>query len=270
MFFILSKTVAVIAVPSNLLVTVTIAGVALLATRFRALGRRLLVAVGLVTAILWLLPVGAVLTLPLEARFPHWTPTQDPPNGMIVLGGVINANVSAAHGQISLGEAAERLTSAVALARKYPGARIVFSGGNAQLISGRPEGIFALRFLEQLGVARDRITIEAQSRNSAENATYCKRLIAPKPGERWLLITSAMHMSRAVGVFRQAGFPVEPYPVDYQFAGWRGLLTLPGSVLGALAATDTAAHEWLGLLAYWITGRIPVLFPGPAPARPAD
>ncbi|MBZ5503454.1 MAG: YdcF family protein [Acidobacteriia bacterium] len=125
-------------------------------------------------------------------------------------------------------------------------------------------------FLEQLGVARDRITIEAQSRNSAENATYCKRLIAPKPGERWLLITSAMHMSRAVGVFRQAGFPVEPYPVDYQFAGWRGLLTLPGSVLGALAATDTAAHEWLGLLAYWITGRIPVLFPGPAPARPAE
>jgi uncharacterized SAM-binding protein YcdF (DUF218 family) len=140
----------------------------------------------------------------------------------------------------------------------------------AAMRNSSAEGLFARRFLEQLGVARDRITIEAQSRNTAENASYCKRLIAPKPGERWLLITSAAHMPRAVGVFRQVGFPVEPYPVDYQFPGRANLLTLPGSVLGALAATDAAAHEWLGLLAYWITGRIPVLLPGPAQGRAAD
>jgi len=270
MFFILSKILTVITVPSNILVAVTIAGVALLATRLRALGRRLLVAVALVTAALWLLPVGAALILPLETRFPPWTPTQEPPTGMIVLGGVINPQVSVAHAQISLNESAERLTTAVALARLYPNARIVFSGGNAQLTGGRPEGPFALRFLEQLGVARDRVTIEAQSRNTTENATYCKRLIAPKPGERWLLITSAMHMPRAVGVFRQAGFTVEPYPVDYHSTGWRDLLPVPRSLLGALTAIDNGAHEWLGLLAYWITGRTPALFPGPAQGRPAD
>lgn len=270
MFFILSRILTFVSVPSNLLVTVTIAGVVLLATRFRACGRRLLAAAALVTAAIWLLRAGALLTVPLEMRFPPWSPAQGAPTGMIVLGGVINEQVSVAHGQIALDASAERLTSAVALARQYPDARIVFSGGNAHLIGGRPEGLFARRFLEQLGVARDRITIETQSRNTAENASYCKRLIAPKPGERWLLITSAAHMPRAVGVFRQVGFPVEPYPVDYQFPGRANLLTLPGSVLGALAATDAAAHEWLGLLAYWITGRIPVLLPGPAQGRAAD
>lgn len=263
MFFILSKTLAVIAVPSNLLVTLTIVGIALLVTRFHAWGRRLLAAAVLVTAVLWLLPVGALLGVPLEMRFPSWAPAQGAPTGIIVLGGVINESVSVAHGQIALNESAERLTVAAALARQYPDARIVFSGGNARLIGGRPEAPFALQFLEQLGVASNRIVIETQSRDTAENAKYCKRLIAPKPGERWLLITSAMHMPRAVGVFRQIGFPVEPYPVDYQFNGRVNLLKLPESVLGALTKTDRAAHEWLGLLAYWITGRIPVLFPGP-------
>jgi uncharacterized SAM-binding protein YcdF (DUF218 family) len=270
MFFILSRILTIVTVPSNLLVTVVIAGIALLATRFRAVGRRLLVAAALVTAAIWLLRVGALLTVPLEARFPPWSPAQGAPTGVIVLGGVINERVSVAHGQIALDASAERLTSAVVLARQYPDARIVFSGGNARLIGGRPEGPFALRFLEQLGVAHDRITIEPQSRNTAENAVYCKRLIAPRPGERWLLITSAMHMPRAVGAFRQVGFAVEPYPVDYQSTGRVNLLSLPGSALGALAATDAAAHEWLGLLAYWITGRIPVLLPGPAPGKATD
>lgn len=266
MFFVLSKLLTIISVPSNLLVTVTIVGIALLATRFRVLGRRLLAAAALVTAAIWLLPAGALLTVPLETRFPPWSPAQGaPPTGVIVLGGVISPRMSVAHGQIALDASAERLTSAAALARQYPEARIVFSGGNAHLIGGRPEGPFARRFLEQLGVAPGRITIEAQSRNTAENASDCKRLIAPKPGERWLLITSALHMPRAVGVFRHVGFPVEPYPVDYRSTGQVDLLRLPGSVLGALAATDAAAHEWLGLLAYWITGRIPVLLPGPAP-----
>lgn len=217
----------------------------------------------LVTVALWLLPIGAALTLPLEMRFPSWTPEQGVPTGIIVLGGVINPQVSAAHGQISLDASAERLTSAVALASEYPNARIVFSGGNAQLIGGRAEGDFALRFLEQLGVARDRVTIEAQSRNTAENAIYCKRLIVPKQGERWLLITTAMHMPRAVGAFRAIGFPIMPYPVDYQVAGREALWALPGSVNNRLREADAALHEWIGLFVYWITGRIPVFFPGP-------
>ena len=102
--------------------------------------------------------------------------------------------------------------------------------------------------------------IKSHSRNTAENARFTKRLIAPRPGDHWLLITSAMHMPRAVGAFRAAGFSVEPYPVDYQFEGWRALIRLPPF---GMERTDAAVHEWLGLFGYWITGRIPQLFPGP-------
>jgi uncharacterized SAM-binding protein YcdF (DUF218 family) len=105
--------------------------------------------------------------------------------------------------------------------------------------------------------------VEAQSRDTAENAVFAKRLIAPKPGERWLLVTSAFHMPRAIGAFRQAGFPVEAYPVNYRTDGWEDLWVFSGSLMGGTGGTDKAVHEWLGLFAYWVTGRTPVLFPGP-------
>jgi uncharacterized SAM-binding protein YcdF (DUF218 family) len=255
MFFVLSKIVGFIAVPSNLMVMIGLAGIALLPTRFARAGRRLVVASMIFIAAIWVLPVGNALILPLEERFPPWDPVQGTPAGIIVIGGVINPWRSAARGQVSLDEAAERLTSAVELARQYPTARIVFSG--------RSEAHFAVRFLEDLGVSRNRITVEIQGRNTAENAVFTKRLIAPKPGERWLLVTSAMHMPRAIGAFHQAGFPVEAYPVDYQTAGWEDLRVFSSSLDSGIGKTDAAVHEWLGLFVYWVTGRIPVLFPGP-------
>ena len=175
MFFVLSKIVGFFAVPSNLFVLIGLAGIALLPSRFARTGRYLLVAsVGLMLAI-GVLPIGNALILPLEERFPQWDPAHGAPSGIIVLGGVINPTRSVARHQVSLGEAAERITSAVALARQYPTARIVFSGGNGQLTSGPPESDFAVRLFEDLGVPRGRITLETQSRNTAENAAYTKQ-----------------------------------------------------------------------------------------------
>ena len=263
MFFVLSKIVGFFAIPSNLFVLIGLAGIALLPSRFARTGRYLLVAsVSLMLAI-GVLPIGNALIVPLEERFPQWDPAHGAPSGIIVLGGVINPTGSVARHQVSLGEAAERITSAVALARQYPTARIVFSGGNGQLTSGPPESDFAVRLFEDLGVPRGRITLETQSRNTAENAAYTKHLVDPKPGERWVLITSAMHMPRAVGSFRQAGFPVEAYPVDYQTSGWQDLWALPGSLTDGIRRTDAAVHEWLGLFIYWASGRIATPFPKP-------
>ena len=259
MFFVLSKTLGFIAVPSNLVVMVGLAGIVLLPTRFARVGRRLLVASVVLIAAIGVLPIGNALLLPLEDRFPQWDPVHGPPTGIIVLGGVINPERSEARGQTSLDEAAERVTTAVELARQYPTARIVFSGSGGRL----SEAVFAQRFFESLGVPHDRITIETKSRNTAENAVFTKRLIAPRPGEHWLLVTSALQMPRAIGVFRQAGFAVEAYPVDYQTNGWDDVRTLSGSLTGGMVGTDAAAHEWVGLFVYWVTGRIPVLFPGP-------
>ena len=130
------------------------------------------------------------------------------PTGIIVLGGVIDPEISVKRGEISLDEAAERIIAAVELYHRYPTVRIVFSGGNAAF-GGPPESEFAIRFLEKLDIPRDRIELESRSRNTRENAVNTMQLVRPKPGERWLLITSAYHMPRAIGLFRQAGFPVE-------------------------------------------------------------
>ena len=267
MFFFLSKIFSVVTVPSSLFVLVGLIRDRIVAHAICNAGRRLIVASVLLIAAIGFLPIGDMLARPLEGRFPARTSLQGAPTGMIILGGVILPAITEMRGQISLNDSAERLTAAVELAQQYPETRIVFSGGNGDLIGGRPEGDFAIHFFESLGVARGRITVENQSRNTAENALYSKRLINPKPGERWLLITSATHMPRAVGAFRQVGFPVEPFPVDYLTTGRRQIWQVHNSIFGGMRVTDTAVHEWLGLLIYWITNRIPVLFPGPLMAK---
>jgi uncharacterized SAM-binding protein YcdF (DUF218 family) len=171
-------------------------------------------------------------------------------------GGVIKSQISADRGEIAVGDTANRIIAAVELARRYPSARIVFVG--------RSEADFVPHFFEKLGLPADRVIVERKSRNTLENATFAKQLVMPKPGERWLLVTSAMHMPRAIGVFRNAGFDVDAYPVDYRTTSTQDFWTfLPGALMGGIGITDRAVHEWSGLLVYWIAGRIAVLFPAP-------
>src|SRR4029077_6661936 len=123
-------------------------------------------------------------------------------------------------GAVALNESAERVTVAAELARRYPKLRIIFSGGtNALLFDKGAEAGVARRPLEDLGVARERIVAEEQSRNTVENAVFSRLIANPQPGQRWLLLTSAFHMPRAIAVFRAAGFPVEAYPVDWRTTG---------------------------------------------------
>src|SRR5262249_43802220 len=178
-----------------------------------------------VLAILGLSPVGNLLIIPLENRFPPWEAARGAPDGIIVLGGVIDA--SSPGNQIMLNESAERLTVVPDLARRYPNARILFSGGSGALIGdGGAEAGAAARLLESLGISLDRVILEDRSRNTVENAVYSKLIVHPKRGERWLLVTSAFHIPRAIGVFRKVGFPVEPYPVDWAHT-WCGRYDVP-------------------------------------------
>ena len=181
-----------------------------------------------------------------------------------MLGGSIGPEISTARGETSLNEAAERMTIMAALAKRLPAVPIVFSGGTGTLIrESPPESKFAVTLFESFGIARDRLQLESESRSTAENATRTAALIKPKPGERWLLVTSAYHMPRAVGVFRGAGFGVEAYPVDFRTRG-RGDVLIPfNSLASGLQRTDTAIREWVGLLAYRISGQSSELFPAP-------
>jgi uncharacterized SAM-binding protein YcdF (DUF218 family) len=262
MFFISSKTASLLLVPSNLLLLIGLAGVALLLTRWRRLGKVMAAASVVLFLVCGFLPVGGLLDHVLENRFPPWDPARGAPDGIIVLGSAIDAELSQARGATVLTDNAERVTGIARLARAYPKARIVYSSGNGSLFGGPAEADYVIPLLESFGVPAARVTLERRSRNTYENALFSKALLQPKPGERWLLVTSARHMPRAVGCFRRVGFPVEAYPV-----GWhtrpRWQFRLSTTFAHGLRYTDRVVHEWLGLLAYRLTGRTSALLPGP-------
>jgi uncharacterized SAM-binding protein YcdF (DUF218 family) len=263
MFFYLSKILGFFAVPSNLLIAFGIAGTLLLRTRFVRTGWRLVVGSLILLAIVGLSPVGNALILPLEQRFPAWDSSRGAPDGAVILGGAVTPDVALARNDVALNEAAERMTAAVELARRYPNARIIFSGGEGNLAFGGNESEAALKLFERLGVPPGRILTEDKSRNTVENALFTKQIAVPKPGERWLLVTSAYHMPRAIGIFRKVGFTVEAYPVDWRTRGPEDAVR-PFALMGdGIRRTDTAVREWVGLLVYWLTGQSSALFPRP-------
>ncbi len=261
MYFYLSKTLGDLAVPSTFILLLTLVGLVLWRSRFARLGQRLTVTGVILFVLAGLVPLGTLLLVPLEDRFPRWDETRGSPTGIIVLGGIVNTRISLLRHDISLDSAAERLIAAVELQRRYPGLRVVFSGGNSNVVfKGRAESDFASRFLENLGVPSDRIAVDNAARNTMENAVNAKKLADPKPGEHWLVVTSALHMPRAMGLFRVAGFPVEAYPVDYKTGGWRDLRALPSlSLLGGLSRLDAATSRvgrFVGRLAERAYGKL--------------
>ncbi|MFD2180583.1 YdcF family protein [Rhodoplanes azumiensis] len=264
MFFPVSKLLGFFALPSNAVMVLGLVGLALMATRFARLGRGLAVASLVLLAVLGWSPLGNALMVPLEERFPPFRDDGRPIAGIVILGGATTPDVSAARGEVVLNEAAERMTAAAALALRHPEARVIHSGGDPGFLYGEgSESVPALRLLRELGLPDERLVGEDRSRNTVENALFTKAIARPKSGERWLLVTSAYHMPRAIGVFRRAGFAVEPYPVDWRTVGPADALRPFASIGDGLRRTDTAMREWVGLLVYWLTGKSSELFPAP-------
>ncbi len=219
MFLFISKTFGALLIASNALVVVALAGALALLFRRRRLGAVLVWTAALGLLLLGFGPVGFILMRPLEDRFPRPPDDIPEPTGIIVLGGIVGSP-TLPRGAIALTQDGERLTETATLARRYPNARIVVSGGTfGSRSDAETEAFIAKRFLADIGVDELRIVTEARSLSTAENAAFTRELIMPQPGERWLLVTSASHMPRAVGTFRHAGFPVIPYPVGYTTTG---------------------------------------------------
>jgi uncharacterized SAM-binding protein YcdF (DUF218 family) len=260
--FVLSKLLWIVAQPGNLLLLMLALGVL---RCWRSGGRRgfpLVVLPTLAFLAVAVLPLGEWVAAPLEARFPAVRELPARVDGVVVLGGAIDTESSLAHGQVALNDAAERLTTAAMLARRYPAARLVLSGGNGEILAGTTsEASLMAELLAGLGVERDRLVLEDRSRNTFENAVDAKALAQPEPGQTWLLVTSAAHMPRAMGCFRHAGWAITAFPVDYHTG--RALTPDRFELADDLALFDHAAREWAGLVAYRARGRIDALFPGP-------
>jgi uncharacterized SAM-binding protein YcdF (DUF218 family) len=265
MFFVFSKVLGFFTIPSNAIAVICALGLVLLLSRWRRGGRRIL-ALGVCLLLLFgFSPAGSLLLLSLSERFPAWRFDGREPDGIIVLGGAIDSDISAARHSLELDSSAERIIAMLELARRFPNARIVFSGGSGNLIDDSvPEAPIAGQLLDRFGISPERVVLESGSRTTYENATLTRRLVTPKPGERWLLVTSAFHMPRSVGTFRAAGFEVEAYPVDWRTRGWSDAAAPFDRLSMGLERTDVAIHEWTGLIAYWLSGRSSALFPSPA------
>jgi uncharacterized SAM-binding protein YcdF (DUF218 family) len=266
--FVISKLLWLVCAPSMALLIIGCIGLALVARHRRRAGLACLsVSLGAFAAIA-LLPIGDLLLGTLENRFPEVRTLPPDVSGIIVLGGAVETDLSEARDMPSLNEAAERMTSLVTLARHYPKAQLAFTGGNGLLIHGKMnEATVARDLFTALGVDQSRMVYEGRSRTTYENAVLLKAQLHPKPGETWLLVTSAWHMPRSVGLFRHAGWDVLPYPVGYKTAP-DPIMTFRGSFPERLEMVDVASHEWSGLVAYWLMGRTSALFPAPQGVTP--
>ena len=247
MFFVLSKIGAIVTAPPTIAIGMIVLSAILIWTAYTRAARVLLTIGAILLVALAYSPLHELVLLPLEYRFPGAPNDLPPPTGIIVLGGALNGELA-------------RLRAGAALANKYPKARLVFTGGSGSLGGSKlTEAYVARRVWTSLGVSQARALYEDKARNTWENAIFTRELVNPKADERWLLVTSAAHMPRSMGIFRKAGFSVIAYPTDYKTLG--NLLDWDPVI--PMANIELATHEWIGLLIYWVTGKIDALFPAP-------
>ena len=262
-FFLLSKVFWLLAAPSNALIFVAMIGLALLAVGVGRLGAGLISVAVIGQMVFGFSPLANYIVSPLEERFPPFVNDGRPVDGIILLGGAEVPDVALSRSIPALNDAGERIIAFSALARTYPEAKLVFTGATGALSETAVEAQAVRYALEDVGIDPARVTFEARSRNTAENARFTRAMVQPEPGSRWLLVTSAFHMPRAIGCFRAAGFPVIAYPVDYRTIGQGGLNEPFTRAAQGQDLADLGTKEWIGLLAYYASGRIGNLFPSP-------
>lgn len=266
MFYVVSKVFFAIARPVHFLFLVMLIGMGLQMTRWRRAGLWLVNGAVVVLILVAMSPAAYWVTTPLEMRFPRIDHVDQAPDGIIILGGAGEPELQGGRPElVSLNDAAERLTEIPRLAKLYPDAKILFTGGPP----GRHEDYLseakgARKLFTEWGISPDRIILEDKSLTTWENAVFSKELVKPQPGSHWLLVTSAFHMPRAVGVFRKVEWPgIIPYPTDYRAPnpafgkGWKILAS------DNLELLELSVKEYFGLAGYWLGGRSSELYPGP-------
>jgi len=262
-FFFTSKLGWLLFAPLNLGLLLALAGLVAQSWAPRA-GRGIAFAAVAAMMVMTFSPAGKLLLRPLEQRFPVPSADAPAPHGIIILGGAIDDELTEKHGEVDLQEGASRLTEAALLARRFPDAKVFYTGGSAYANGGvSREAEEGRGLLVGLGVDKDRTGVETRSRNTDENARFSAAILKPQPGQVWWLVTSAFHMPRSMGLFRKAGFDVVAYPVDFRTYGddrdYRAQLLR----VNELSLFDLALHEWTGLTAYYFSGKIDQWFPAP-------
>ena len=241
MFFVLSKLIWFIVAPSHILLWLSVGASLALLAGYQKTGRYLAILSSALFIIIGVLPTFVWLARPIEFQYsrPSHLPLQV--DGILVLGGGSDDRF--------------RLSAAYALARHYPGARFVFSGGSSALLDNQPgvDAKKAASFVVSLGLAPERLTLEGRSRSTWENFLFTKQLIKPQTSQTWVLATSALQMPRAMETAQRLGWNFLPWPTDW--ISGRDVVPPYFRIADNLGGFDAATHEWIGLLAYRLSGK---------------
>lgn len=202
----------------KILLFLLVVGVLFLYTRWWRGGRRFMVLATSLLLLTTVVPTGYKILSFLENRFPQPMEIQEDVKGIIILGGSFDLQVSVARQKTCYNLAAGRIIEFLQVAHKYPHLPVLFSGAGAVDNPYANESANMQKLLESLGFDMSRVHFENKSKTTIENAKLSYELVKPAPGDKWLLVTSAYHMPRSVGLFRGAGWNVIPYPVDYHFS----------------------------------------------------
>jgi uncharacterized SAM-binding protein YcdF (DUF218 family) len=260
MFFVLSKMLGPIVDPAIILTFLLVGGIIALSTKRQRLAIYFTSAALGIIVMFGVLPGATWLALPLEKRFQAYPDLPERVAGIIVLGGTERVNASSGWNQPLLSDPTP-FAALIELSRRYPGAKLVFTGGSASRTGKFTEADIVRAYLAQLGIPSDRIIYEAKSRNTYENAVFSKRLLQPSPTDLWVLVTQAISVPRAVGTFQKSGWNVIPFPAGYLTSGPNpGIVS--ANISGGFELGSVAAHEWIGLIAYWLMGYSSEAFPG--------
>ena len=263
-FFLASKVIWALISPDSLIVILGVSAWIAAILKWQRVSRSVLASCALLLVLIGFFPVGEWLIAPLENRFTTNAALPSEVDGIIVLGGAILPRLSNTWQQPEVNGSADRLINFLYLARLYPNAQLVFTGGSGAVSEQEfKEAEMAQILFDQLGLAQRAIIFESESHNTSENARHSKALVTPESDENWLLVTSAFHMPRSIGVFCQEQWIVHPYPVDH-YSQNGNLLRLNFSFSTNLSVLRRAVKEWIGLVAYRISGKTDRLLPGRA------
>lgn len=257
MFFYLSKIIGALIDPANLLTILFAFGLLAFVWK-RFLAAKIMLGCSFALLLVFgILPIGHSGLYFIETRYTVPNPMPKDIDGIVVLGGAIESQKSERSGRPEFNEGAERVLSAMALAREYPDAKIIFSGGSSKLAgSKRSEAIDLDIFLRGMGFDMRNVVFEDESRNTYENISKSKLLAGTAEKGRWVLITSAFHTPRSMAIAEKQGWKFIPYPVDYRSQGRYLLLPRRFDILDNLYASKLFIRELTGIVAYKTTGKL--------------
>ncbi|EKE08959.1 MAG: protein of unknown function DUF218 [uncultured bacterium] len=218
-------------------------------------GRKFTLAACLGFVFFGIVPIGLWSIVALENRFPKVEQFPTEAKGMILLGGSFDEMTSKARNEPAYNLTVGKLIRFVELAKANPDLVLAYAGSPFEAKMGQIE-------FKALGLDPSRVVFEQNSKNTKENALQSALLLHPKPDEKWVLMTSAYHLPRSVGLFRKAGFNVIPFPVDYHTTGKYEPWFFLGLRLN-LEAWAAGSREWLGMLMNYLMGRSDELYPSP-------